>query len=96
MPTINSAESGKITIGFSFVDQFGNIYSNLSTVEVFYDLDESELDVIGRQLDAFLKQCGYYRKNDNLLMESLSDDELDAVMSFLCNYREEHSSPDEG
>ena len=95
MPTFDSADNGRITIGFSFTDQLGNMYSNQSSVEVFYDMDENELDVIGRQLDAFLKQCGYYRKNNNILMESLSDDEYDAVTSFLWDYRNERASPDE-
>lgn len=91
----NTAGDDKITIGFKFVDQLGNRYSSESSVEVFYDGGESEIDTIGRLLDVFLKQCGYYRGGDCILMESLTEDELDAVSSFLDEYRAEHAGAEE-
>lgn len=79
--------NNQITIGFSLEDRCGNLYSQSSTVEVFEDLGETELDVIGTQLNTFLKQCGYTRYNDNILMEDLSDDEYDAVVDYLDDLR---------
>lgn len=79
--------NNQITIGFTLGDRCGNLYSQSSTVEVFEDLGETELDVIGAQLNTFLKQCGYTRYNDNILMEDLSDDEYDAVVDYLDDLR---------
>lgn len=36
--------------------------------------------------DTFLVQCGYPRR-ENIFMESLTDDELEAVACFLEDYR---------
>lgn len=77
----------KIKIGFTHTDEFGNEYSASSDVEVFTSLDESELDVIGRQLNVFLRQIGYVRHNDNILMEDLSDEELEALYDYLQELR---------
>jgi hypothetical protein len=69
------------------VDTLGNTYDSSSTVEVFFDLGESELDVIGRQLNAFLKQSGYARNNDYILMEDLTEEEQDELICRLDEYR---------
>lgn len=87
----------KITISFGYSDEFGNSYSQSSTVGVFHDLGERELDVIGEQLNTFLSQCGYIRKNDNILMEDLSDEEYEALADYLEELRapkEERDSDD--
>lgn len=77
----------KIKIGFTHTDEFGNEYSASSDVEVFTSLGEEELEVIGRQLNVFLKQIGYVRHNDNILMEDLSDEELEALYDYLQELR---------
>ena len=89
MPVTNNPdfESNRITIGFHYVDTLGNTYDSSSTVEVFFDLGESELDVIGRQLNAFLKQSGYARNNDYILMEDLTEEEQDELIYRLDEYR---------
>ncbi len=69
------------------MDTLGNTYDSSSTVEVFFDLGESELDVIGRQLNAFLKQSGYARNNDYILMEDLTEEEQDELICRLDEYR---------
>lgn len=69
------------------MDTLGNTYDSSSTVEVFFDLGESELDVIGRQLNAFLKQSGYARNNDYILMEDLTEEEQDELIYRLDEYR---------
>ena len=80
-------QSNKITVGFQYVDTFGNTYNSQTTVEVFYSLGETELDVIGRQMNTFLKQCGYSRSKDLLFMEDVDEEEYDALISFLSEYR---------
>ena len=69
------------------MDTLGNTYDSSSTVEVFFDLGESELDIIGRQLNAFLKQSGYARNNDYILMEDLTEEEQDELIYRLDEYR---------
>lgn len=81
-------ENNKITIGFHFENEFGHSYDSTSKVEVYTDIGETELGVIGTQLNAFLSQVGYIRNNTNIFMEDLSDEEYDAVADFLAEYRE--------
>ena len=82
----------KLTIGFHLVDEFNNRYSQESSVEVFTDLGETDLDVIGKQLNIFLKQCGYVRYNDNVFMEDITDEEYEALADYLKELREEKRS----
>lgn len=81
----------KITIGFNIKDEFGNEYRSESTEDLY---DESDLDFIGRQLNTFLSQCGYYRGGTAMLMDSLTDDELWAVEDFLRDYRDSQREKD--
>ena len=77
----------KLTIGFHLENEFGELYTQSSTVEVFTDLGDTDLSVIGEQLNCFLKQCGYARYNDNIFMEDVTDEEYDALMDYLMEYR---------
>jgi len=54
---------------------------------VFFDQGENELTVIGRQLDAFLRQVTYVRRGDGVYMESMTEDEMEAVDWMLRDYR---------
>lgn len=88
-------ESAKIKIGFTYTDHFGSEYSASSFVEVFDSLGETDLDVIGRQLNAFLIQIGYLRENDCMLMDDLTEDECDELHSYLMDLRERNNENDE-
>lgn len=78
----------EIEIGFHLIDENANEFSQKSSMEVFTDLGDTVLDAIGRQLNNFLKQCGYIRPNEHIFMEDLTDDEYDAITDFLADYRE--------
>ena len=78
-------EDSKITIGFNLIDEFGNKYCAESKESPL--LEENDLDFIGRQLNIFLSQCGYYRKRSYIFMESINEDEYEAIADFLENYR---------
>ena len=82
----------KLTIGFHLVDECGNEFSSESTLEVFHDLGDTDLSVIGEQFNSFLKQCGYVRYNDHILMEDLTDVEHDALVDFLEDLREDNKT----
>lgn len=69
------------------MDRFGNTYDSTTTTAFYSGLGESELDVIGRQLNTFLKQVTYPISGDIIMMESLTDEEYEAVADFLCDYR---------
>lgn len=77
-----------ITIGFHYVDTFGNTYDSTSTVEVFYDQGDSELSVIGSKLDAFLSQVSYVRNGGTVYMGSITEEESEEIDAFLSTYRE--------
>lgn len=85
-------DTNKITIGSHYVSESGDSYDSSSTLEVPTDLGDTELSVIGEQLNAFLIQMGYLRKNNNTFMENLDDEEYDAVADFLVDYREKKES----
>ena len=78
----------KITIGFNYTDEYGSVYSSSSTVPIFYSLGENAVDVIGQQLNNFLRQVGYVRPNNHILMEDLSDEEYENIADFLSQLRD--------
>lgn len=81
----------KITIKFEFSNEFGDHYSQESKFEVFSDMGETEIDRIGEQLNVFLKQIGYIRKNDLIFMEDVTPEEFEALSDFLDDYRADKS-----
>lgn len=83
-----------LTIGFELTDEFGNHYKSESSAEVFTSLGETDLDFIGDQLNAFLKQCGYSRKNDHIFMEDVTEDEYIALDDYLSELRKENEPDD--
>ena len=77
---------GKITIQFKYRDQFGNEFENSTRRQVFPDLGDTDLSVIGEQFVHFLRQCGFWFNGD-LLMEPLTDEEYYYLASKLEDYR---------
>lgn len=82
-------ENHKITIGFSLEDEFGDKFSATSETTIFESV-ENDLMGIGRQLNAFLAQCGYIREGSLVFMESLSEEEYNAIEDFLSDYRKDN------
>lgn len=81
---IHMAENqNKLTIGFNFENEFGDKFSATTTAQVFNDLGETDIDFIGDQLNIFLKQCGYARKNDHIFMEDVTEEEWVALADYL-------------
>lgn len=85
-------EDNKITIRFELTDEFKNHYAAESTVEVFESFGETEIDAIGEQLNIFLRQCGYIRKNDCIFMEDITEEEYDALASYLNTMRDKEGA----
>ena len=85
----------KIRIRFELTDEGGNNYISESSVEVFHSLGDTELDTIGEQLNVFLRQCGYVRKNDNIFMEDVTDEEYEALADYLAELRNKEDSNDD-
>lgn len=81
-------DENKITVSFGFTDAFGNTFSQQSTLSVFEEHDYSTLDEIGEQLNAFLRQCGYTRQHNHILMEPITAEEYDKLMDCLFALRE--------
>ncbi len=76
-------DQSKVTIGFSYENGFGNKFSATTTSTVFYDLGETEINFIGEQLNNFLRQCTYVRKNDHIFMEDVTEEECEALSDYL-------------
>lgn len=85
-------QSNKITIGFRYIDTWGNEYTAESTREVFFSLGDDELDTIGKQFNAFLSQAGYMRRNDHMLMEDLTQEEIWLLLDYLDKIRDRKES----
>lgn len=80
-------DDSKITIKFELTDESENHFVQETTIEVFTSLGETDIDVVGAQLNIFLKQCGYIRENDNIFMEDITDEEYDALADYLSELR---------
>ena len=78
----------KLTIGFNFENEFGDKFSATTTAEVFNDLGETDIDFVGDQLNTFLKQCGYARKNDHIFMEDVTEEEMEFLYGCLAEFRQ--------
>jgi len=85
-------EDSMITIKFELTDEHNEHYEASSTFQVFHSLGESEVDCIGMKLNVFLRQAGYLRRNDNIFMEDVTDEEYDAIADFLDGYRNKRLS----
>lgn len=73
----------KLTIGFNFENEFGDKFSAITTAQVFNDLGETDIDFIGDQLNIFLKQCGYFRKNGHIFHKDVVEEERVALADYL-------------
>lgn len=80
-------EECKIRVKFELNDELKNYYSAESAFEVYEDIGDTVLDEIGKQFNIFLRQAGYVRPNDCLFMESITEEEYDAIEDFLKEYR---------
>lgn len=88
-------EENRITIKFEYTDEFKNHSSQESSRQTFPDLGVDELSIIGEQLNIFLKQIGFYRKNDYIFMEDITEEEYSALADFLEGYRAKRMGTDE-
>jgi len=77
----------KVTIGFEYTNEFGDHHEAKST----FTLSEEggELQDMGNAFNNFLRQVGFIRRNDYMLMADLTEEELEAAESFLDDLREE-------
>lgn len=78
----------EIRIRFELENGYGSHYVQESKFEVFSDLNETDIDCIGEQLNVFLKQAGYVREHDYILMEDVTEDEREALYDYLQTLRE--------
>ena len=79
--------SDRIRIKFELENEDGAEYTQESYIKVYYDLGERDYDLIGDQLNIFLKLAGYIRHNDHIFMEDVTSNELVALEEFLTEYR---------
>ena len=80
--------NNKVTIKFEVENEFGNVYKQSSFVELFPDLGNTFCDELGRKLNTFMSQMGYPSFNKDLvLIESVTEDEADAILSLLNDMR---------
>lgn len=77
----------KLTIDFRLVNELGDEFRSSSVSYVFEELGETQILFMGKQFNTFLKQCGYYRKNDYIFMEDVTEEELEALEDYLSELR---------
>lgn len=80
----------RIRIKFELTDMNGNNYVSETTTEIYFSIGDTELSTIGEQLNAFLRQCGYIRKNDFMFMEDITEEECEALEAYLKEYRNDN------
>lgn len=81
--------SGKMSIRFELENEFGELFSQESTITMLPDIGISELERIGEKLNAFLVQLGYIRRNGYILMEDINEEECEALSGYLQTLRSE-------
>lgn len=84
-------EKELVTIGFKYINQFGETFTAESTADLSYDLEGGdELGTIGRQFNAFLSQIGFPREHGCMFLRDIDEDEYYAIDEFLDNYRKDN------
>ena len=78
-----------IKFSAKFTNEFGHKFKVSTKTETYTSMGEDELRVIGNVMSDFLRQIGYIQKGDTILMDSLTEDELEAVQDYLFEYRKE-------
>lgn len=78
-----------IKFSVKFTNEFGHKFKVSTKTETYTSMGEDELRVIGNVMSDFLRQIGYIQKGDTILMDSLTEDELEAVQDYLFEYRKE-------
>lgn len=84
--------SNKITIGFRFTNEFDDDFSADSTVSVYEEIGDTELNTIMEAFNQFLRQIGYHRPNDYIYPRDLTEDEYDAVDQLVSEMRDKGES----
>lgn len=74
-----------ITIKFELTNELGEHYVAESTMEI--PDYENELDMIGIQFNSFLRQAGYIRSHNCIMMESITDEEYADLLQYLDELR---------
>lgn len=77
-----------IKYSFSFTNEFGHNFKMENEVEVYPDIGNDEKDELSEAFNNFMNQIGYRFNNDYILMESLTEDEYNYLLSCLDDYRE--------
>ena len=80
-----------IKFSAKFTNEFGHKFKVSTKTETYTSMGEDELRVIGNIMSDFLRQIGYIQKGDTILMDSLTEDELEAVQDYLFEYRKERN-----
>lgn len=88
-------EDPKIRIGFTYTSEIGEHFSASSEVTVYEDLGETELDAIAEQLNNFLRQVGYYRPRDYILLKDLTGEEYEYLLGALDEYRDKNTDKED-
>ena len=78
-----------IKFSAKFTNEFGHKFKVSTKTETYTSMGEDELRVIGNVMSDFLRQIGYIQKGDTILMDSLTEDELEVVQDYLFEYRKE-------
>lgn len=83
-----------IKFSAKFTNEFGHTFKVSTKTETYPSMGEDELRVIGNVMSDFLRQIGYVQRGDTILMDSLTENELEAVQDYLFEYRKERDEKD--
>lgn len=84
-----------IRISFSYTNECGEHFSASSDMTVYESIGDRPIDLIAEQFNHFLRQVGYYRPNNNILIEDLTDAEYDYLCEKLDEYRKTYKSKED-
>lgn len=73
-----------VRIELRVTDELNNSYSMDNEVGLYPDLGNDFLDEFAREVNIFLRQCGYPSYNkDTVFLKSITDEELEELEDYL-------------
>lgn len=80
-------EDWALHVGFYLAIRDGGEYSAESKVADYPEVGDSQIVTLGMQFNSFLRQAGYFRKNDYLFMTDVTEEEMWYLDACLADYR---------
>lgn len=81
-----------IEYNFEFKNESGNSYKMGAVVKLYPDIGYNEIEILEAAINDFMRVIGYSFPNDYVLLESLTENELEQATDFLMKLRDKEKN----